>query len=167
MDAEYQRRLVEDGFAQLLRRIGEESREIEAEMEGGAVFARMSGAGGGAEPYQLKVEAGQYPVGPWRVGFIDPAARGEGRLTLPDHDPRYWPFSGLPGLDGGFHVSYPGPHRVFVCHPFTAEYFYYHADTRWEPWAYGLERVVIQIGDEVKKANHFSRWYPLVRTGRL
>lgn len=167
MDPEYQRRLVEDGFARLQRRVREESREIDAEMAGGTVFARMHGAAGSIEPYLLKVEAGLYPVGPWRVGFVDPEAQGEERLRLPDHDPRYWPFSGLPGLNGGFHVSYPGPFRVFVCHPFTVEFFHYHGDVRWEPWAYGLDRVVIQVSDAVRKADHFSKWYPLVRTGRL
>ncbi|HEX8145031.1 MAG TPA: hypothetical protein VF553_20865 [Pyrinomonadaceae bacterium] len=167
MDPEYQRRLVADGFVQLQRRIIEEGLDIGAEMVGGLVFARIYGAAGQSEPYQLKIGAGQYPVGPWRVGFINPEAEGEDRLSVHDRDPRYWPFSGLPGLNGGFHISYPGPFRVFICHPFTSEFFYYHGDERWDPWAYDLARVVIQLSGEVKKADHFSKWYPLVLNGRL
>jgi hypothetical protein len=97
------------------------------------------------------------------VGFIDPETEGEVRMTVPDRDSRFWPFSGLPGLDGGFHVAFQGPFRVFVCMPFSVEYFYYHPDERWEPNVYDLARVVIQLANEVKKAEHFSRWFPLVR----
>jgi hypothetical protein len=165
MDREYQRRLVASDFARLERRIDDEGRDISVEQIGDTVFARVYGRGGTIEPYLAKVEAGRYPVGPWRVGFIDPSVEGERRLNVPDRDPRFWPFSGLPGLNGGFHVSYTGPFRVFVCMPFSVEYFYYHANERWDPETYDLARVVIQLSEEIKKADHFSRWFPLVQMG--
>lgn len=167
MDAEFQRRLLEADFVRLQKDIETGGRQIRVEMEGPRVFARLYGRAGESEPYLAKIEAGSYPVAPWRVGFIDPSVEGEARLSVPDRDPRFWPHSGLPGLDGGFHVSYPGPYRVFVCHPFTIEYFHYHADKAWEPEVYNIARVVIQLDKEVKKANHFSRWYPLVSRGVL
>ena len=163
MDREFQRRLLEADFVRLQELIETEGRNIRAELVERTVFARMYGPGGGREPYLAKVEAGLYPVGQWRVGFIDPSVEGEERFKVPDRDPRFWPFSGLPGLNGGFHVSYAGPFRVFVCHPFTTEYLYYHGrEDRWAPEVYDIARVVRQLDDEVKKADHFSRWYPLV-----
>lgn len=167
MDAEFQRRLLEADFIRLQKDIETGGRQVRVELEGLVVFARLYGRAGCSEPYLAKIEAGFYPVSPWRVGFIDPSVEGEERLSVPDRDPRFWPCSGLPGLNGGFHVSYSGAYRVFVCHPFTTEYFHYHADKPWEPEVYNIGRVVIQLDEEVKKADHYSRWYPLVSRGGL
>ena len=163
MDLEYQRRLVASEFERLEQRIKAESRKIVAEQVGDTVFARMYGPGGEAEPYTAKIAPGLYPIQPWRVGFIDPEVEGAARLEVPDRDSRFWPFSALPGLDGGFHVSFQGPFRVFVCMPFTVEYFYYHPDQRWDPKVFDLARVVIQLATEVRKAEHFSKWVRLLR----
>lgn len=164
MDLEYQRRLVAAEFERLEQRIRAESRQIVVEQIGDTVFARMHGPGGAErEPYVAKITAGLYPIEPWLVGFIDPAIEGQARLAAPDRDSRFWPFSALPGLDGGFHVSFQGAFRVFVCMPFTVEYFFYHPDQRWEPKIFDLARVVIQLTAEVRKAEHFSKWVPLLR----
>jgi hypothetical protein len=163
MDFEYQRLLLSAQFERLQQRINDESREIIAEQQNGTVFARMYGPAGKNEPYVAKIAAGLYPIQPWRVGFINPEVEVEKRRRIPDRDPRFWPFSGLPGLDGGFHVAYQGPFRVFVCMRFTVEYFYYHPDERWEPKVFDLSRVVIQLAEEVRKAEHFSKWVPLVK----
>lgn len=163
MDLEYQRRLVSSQFERLEQRIKDEARNIVVDQVGDTVFARFYGPGGKREPYAAKVMTGLYPVQPWRVGFIDPETEGPARLTVPDRDSRFWPFSALPGLDGGFHVAFQGPFRVFVCMPFTVEYFYYHHDQIWEPRVFDMARVVIQLANEVQKAEHFSKWFPLVR----
>ena len=163
MDLEYQRQIVSSQFERLKERVRDESRNIDADQVGDSVFVRIYGPGGLREPYLAKISAGLYPIKPWHVAFIDPEIDGEERLTIPDRDSRFWPFSGLPGLDGGFHVAFQGPFRVFVCRPFTVEYFYYHADQRWEPRVFDLARVVIELENEVKKAEHFSKWFPLVR----
>jgi hypothetical protein len=167
MDIEFQQRLLEADFVRLQKEIETGGRNIRVELDAPRIFARFYGRGGESEPYLAKIEAAFYPVTPWRVGFIDPSVEGETRLLVPDRDPRFWPYSGLPGLNGGFHVSYPGPYRVFVCHPFTTEYFHYHADKAWEPEVYNLVRVIVQLDEEVKKADHFSKWYPLVSRGGL
>jgi hypothetical protein len=163
MDQEYQRRLVASQLERLKKRINDESRDIVVEQVNDTVFARIFGRRGAAEPYTVKVMRGMYPVQPWRVGFIDPQIEGDNRLKTPDHDARFWPLSALPGLNGGFHITYQGPYRVFVCMPFTVEYFYYHPDERWEPHVYDLPRVVIQLASKVKEADHFSKWGPLIR----
>lgn len=158
MDVEYQRRLVMADYEGLLQRV-ETDPDLavqSVEWEQGTLFVRANGPGGAAEPYQIKVEPWLYPVGPWRVGFIDPAVAGGKRLTAPDRDPHFWPY--LPGLLGGFHVHYQGPHRVFVCRPFTTEYFYYHADAAWEPGVYDLPRVVVEVCRTLRGAHHFSAW---------
>lgn len=163
MDAEYQHRLIASQFQRLESRIKDESHEIVAERVGATVFARFCGLGRAREPYVAKIRAAMYPIQPWRVGFINPEVEGDARLAIPDRDPRYWPFSGLPGLDGGFHVAFQGPFRVFVCKPFTVEYFYYHPDQRWDPRVYDLSRVVIELAAEVRNAEHFSKWVRLVQ----
>lgn len=164
MDVEYQRRLLASQFEHLEKRVAEESLNILAERVGDVIFARFYGAGGSAEPYVARITSGLYPIQPWRVGFIDPTLEGNARLTAPDRDSRFWPFSALPGLDGGFHVSFQGPFRVFVCRPFTVEYFYYHPDRRWDPQVFVLARVVIELASEVRKAEHFSKWFRLLRS---
>jgi hypothetical protein len=159
MDPEYQRRLVADGYEGLQRRMEEEKDlVVRAEWLDGTLFVEMVGAAGPSEPYLVKIEPWLYPVGPWRVGFIDPSAQGERRLTVPDRDPRFWPYSQMAGAFGGFHVHFPGPLRVFICLPFTTEFFLYHGDQRWQPEVYDLARVVLEINREIKKAVHFSRW---------
>jgi hypothetical protein len=159
MDAEFQRRLIAADFRRLEQRIEEDATlGVRPEWEGDVLFVRMFGQGGDSEPYQAKIEPWLYPVGPWRVGFIDPTVEGAGRLIVPDRDPRFWPYSQLPGAFGGFHVHYPREHRVFVCLPFTTEFFHYHGDNPWEPHTYGLYRVVTSLNEAVKKAVHFSVW---------
>ncbi len=160
MDREYQRRLLAAEFAALQEWIAVEGVPVAADLVDGMVFLRLHGPGGPGESYQVKIEPHRYPVGPWRIGFIDPSAEGAQRFLVPDRDPRFWPYSQVPGLHGGFHVHYPGPYRIFICHQFTTEYFAYHADEQpWRPDVYGLRRVVEQLGLEIAKAVHFSRWW--------
>lgn len=160
MDREYQRRLISDGFSHLQERREAEGWDIEQDLAGLTTFVRLYGAGGKLEPLLVKVEAAQYPIGPWRVGFIDPGVEGDRRLWVPDRDPRYWPMSHayVPGLLGGFHVSYAGPFRVFICRPFTTEFFYYHPEYPWQPDYYTLDQVVAELRKAVKQALHFTKW---------
>jgi hypothetical protein len=159
MDTEFQRRIVAAGFRRLEQRIEEDRTfNVRPEWEADVLFVRMFGLGGESEPYQAKIESWLYPVGPWRVGFIDPAVGGPSRLLTPDRDPRFWPYSQLPGAFGGFHVHYPREHRVFICLPFTTEFFRYHGDHPWSPNIYDLYRVVTSLYDALKKAVHFSVW---------
>jgi hypothetical protein len=159
MDAEYQRRLISADFELFKKNITESALDIEAEFVGGTVFVRTYGNAGHSEPYLAKIEPSRYPVGPWRVGFINPDAEGDQRLTVPDRDPRFWPYSQVPGVFGGFHVHYARPYRIFVCRPFTIEYFTFHSDQRWQPEVYNLPRVIMELDQEVKKAVHFSKWW--------
>jgi hypothetical protein len=163
VDLEFQRRLISVDFEKLKRRIGEDrTLNIHPEWVSGVLFVRMFGPGGAAEPYLAKIEPWLYPVGPWRVGFIDPGATGEQRLNAPDRDPRFWPYSQMPGVFGGFHVHYEAEHRVFVCLPFTTEFFHYHGDQRWEPHVFDLHRVVLDLNEAVNKGVHFSIWRGMI-----
>lgn len=156
-----------DDYVRLLDRVAEGKWQVEAELvEGTTAVVRMFGLAGPTEPYQVRIQAASYPVGPWRIGFIDPAAQGPTRLAVPDHDPRYWPFSQLAGAFGGFHVGFAGPYRVFVCLPFSTEYFYYHRDQAWRPDVYDLPRVVGELNQAVKLAAHFSKWWDRIFVGQ-
>jgi hypothetical protein len=160
VDFEYQRRLVIADFAKLEERLEiDRTLNVHPEWAGSVLFVRMFGPGGVSHPYLAKIEPWLYPVGPWRVGFIDPSIEGKSRLAVPDRDPRFWPYSQLPGAFGGFHVHYPREHRVFVCLPFTTEFFHYHGNERpWEPHIYDLYGVVTTLNEAIKKAAHFSVW---------
>lgn len=159
VDPEFQRKLVASDFSRLEQRIEQDSTfNVRPEWEGDVLFIQMYGPDGETEAYQAKIEPWLYPVGPWRVGFIDPNTRGSQRLLTPDRDPRFWPYSQLPGAFGGFHVHYQREHRVFVCLPFTTEFFRYHGDTPWVPQAYDLYAVITSLNQAVKKAVHFSIW---------
>jgi hypothetical protein len=159
MDLEYQRRLMEADMGRLEKRIAEAKSNIQLDYVDRTLFARMYGSGGHTEPYLAKIQPARYPVGPWRIGFIDPKVESGKRLTIPDRDPRFWPYSLDAGLAGGFHVAFAGIYRVFVCRPFTIEYFFYHTEARWEPKVYDLPRVVSELDRELKKAEHFSKWW--------
>lgn len=162
MDAEFQRRLVMDAFGRLEARIAaDHTSDVAMDWEDRTLFIKMYGPLGLDQPYQVKIEPWLYPVGPWRVGFIDPDVTGPDRLVVPDRDPRFWPYSQLPGAFGGFHVHFEREHRVFVCLPFTTEYFRYHGNEPWDPHAYDLYRVVTSLQEAVKKAIHFSIWCPI------
>lgn len=161
MRDEYRRRIIEDEFAELQAALVADERGEQTDMEGGIVFFRFFGRSGRAEPYQAKIVPASYPIGPWDVGFISPDLEGQARLSVPDRDPRFWPFSPIAGLNGGIHVSFPGVYRVFVCHPFTIEYFAYHPEEPWRPDVYGLVRVARTLREAVARAEHFSRWVPL------
>jgi hypothetical protein len=162
MDAEFQHRLVTEAFSRLVARIeADHAFDVAIDWQERSLFARMYGPLGVSQPYQVKIEPWLYPVGPWRVGFIDPDVAGADRLSVPDRDPRFWPYSQLPGTFGGFHVHFEREHRVFVCRPFTTEYFRYHGDEPWDPHTYDLYGVVTNLREAVKKAVHFSIWCPI------
>lgn len=156
MDREYQRCLLRDNVARLQ---ASRAADSTADLDGTGVFVRLFGPGGRGEPYLAKIEVSDYPVAPWRVSFIDPAADATDRWVVPDRDPRFWPYSPIPGLHGGFHVHYPGPYRVFVCLPFTREFFYYHPELAWHPEIYDLPRVICELELALKRAQHFSLWW--------
>jgi hypothetical protein len=168
VDAEYQRRLIAADFTRLEERLEiDTTLNVRPDWIGDVLFVQMFGPAGESQPYLVKIEPWLYPVGPWRVGFIDPSVEGERRLTVPDRDPRFWPYSQLPGAFGGFHVHFQRAHRVFVCLPFTTEFFHYHGERPWEPYVYDLYGVVMTLNEALKKAVHFSVWlemnYGIVR----
>lgn len=162
MDLEYQRRLIQSGFDELPDRLSGLGWHGEADLLDRITFLSLHGPAGNSESYLVKIAPYRYPVGPWSVGFIDPTLLDEERLQAPEKDPRFWPLSPVPGLHGGFHISYPGPYRVFVCLPFTLEYFHYHPDHPWLPDVHDLPGIAARLHDAVQKATHFSRWRPVL-----
>jgi hypothetical protein len=159
VDLAYQRCLIGEQVEQLRQEFAT-GLHPHARLESGGdlTILRLDGRGPD-EPYQVKIEPASYPVGPWRISFIDPALDGAERLRAPDRDPRFWPYSQIPGVFGGFHIHFPGPYRVFVCRPYTTEYFYYHPEEAWRPDIYDLPAVFRDLEKNLQDAVHFSRWW--------
>jgi len=94
-------------------------------------FVRLQGPGPD-EPYQAKIESADYPISPWRVGLsIRPpqATRGCGFPTVTRDTGHTAPSQVCKGVPRPLQRAY----RVFVCLPFTREFFVYHPDKPWRP----------------------------------
>ena len=159
MDQEYQERLIAAQVSELVARKETEGwTDVDVERDGDFVFVRLTGKLPD-ERYLAKVDLSRFPVDPYEVGFLDPDTDPSDRRRVSDRDPRYWPYSGMPGLHGSFNLVYTGAITVFWCRPCTFAYFWYHGGSDpWQPHEWPLWRVVAELRDAVKKADHPRRW---------
>ncbi|MDB4889235.1 MAG: hypothetical protein JWL61_1090 [Gemmatimonadetes bacterium] len=114
-----------------------------------------------ADRYLARIDAERFPVDPYEVGFINPETPLAERMNVSSKDPRYWPWSPMPGIHGSFNTTFNRAIRVFWCRECTASYFYYHggeADRSWHPARWPLERVVTELIDAASKAEHPRIW---------
>jgi hypothetical protein len=116
------------------------------------------------DAYLARIDLSGYPVEPYEIGFLDPAAARSEWDRLTDRDPRFWPLSGIPGLHGSFHVAFPGVIPVFWCERATAPFYHYHgAKESWVPRDWPVDAVVVKLVQALKKADHPRHWRPVGR----
>src|SRR5215203_5266433 len=147
MDQEYQNALLEGHYSELLSRISSSGWKDVTPIRDGTLIYLELGGNPNRPPasYLARIDAKRYPVHPYWVGFLKPdLPREEWALAL-DRDPRYWPFSFFPGLQGSFNIVFNGPYRTFWCRPCTVEYFYYHGQDPWRPSRWPLQEVVANL----------------------
>lgn len=136
------------------------------EQDGEMVFVPLFGRRRGNDVYLARIDMSEYPVEPYEVGFIKPDVVGDDRLRVSDRDPRYWPWSPMPGLHGSFNIHYPGPIRVFWCRSATQAFFFYHGAEEgkcWDPANWPLDIVIRELVDAVLVAEHPRHWRPVQR----
>lgn len=166
MDTAYHDAAVAGEFKILQEAISEEDWPSPAvrtvSLENQFIFVELR-VPGNSKPlsYLARIDMVDYPVQPYRLGFLDPQIPRNEWATANDWDPRYWPFSFFPGLDGSFHIAHQAPHMVFWCRPCTAEYFYFHGNETWKASDWPLWRVVSHLGKAVVGARHPDEWRPL------
>lgn len=117
------------------------------------------------EPYKYvsRIDMARYPVDPYWVGFINPDLPRLRWSTTTDCDPRFWPWSPMPGLHGSFVLTFLGPFRTFWCRECTFPFFHYHGDRLWAPSAWPLDKVVAYLREAVEHAVSPDRWRPMQR----
>ena len=161
MNAPYHDALIGEQLAQLHRRIEVEGWPgVTVARDGDLIYVGLPGRPATAR-YLARIDTARYPVEPYWIGFLDPALAPEDRPRASDADPRQWPMSGVPGLEGSFHVAFQGPYRAFWCRECTVQFFHYHPDIVWDPAAWPLDVVVANLREAVIHAHHPSRWRPL------
>lgn len=160
MDVEYKEAIVSGQIEEALALIEEDGWDgVSLARYGSKVLVRFPGRGDrGPGGYLCRIELDGYPLRPYRIGFVEAGLRDDEALQANDKDPRYWPASFFPGLQGSFHVAYPGPYTVFWCQPCTEEYFYYHGDDPWMPRNWTLRIVVSRMWQAIGRAEHPHHW---------
>lgn len=165
MDRQYHDALVReeiDGLQQAISANGWS--DVSFVRSGASVFVSLPGKSRlPLDKYVARIDLAAYPVLPYSVGFVDPDLPPAEWDRAHVRDPRFWPFSAMPGLQGSFNIAHPGPHRVFWCRPCTLEYFYYHGDQVWDPGAWPLYQVVSYLREAVQLAEHPRQWRPVQR----
>lgn len=168
MNTDYREALVSAGLAMLGRRISDEGwTDTVVERDGDLVFVRISGPDPN-DHFLVRIDTSAYPVEPYEIGFIASDAPRADWALLSDRDPRYWPFSAMPGIHGSFNIAYPGAMTTFWCRACTGAYFHYHGhEDRWEPARWPLDTVVTELRTAVQAAKHPRHWRPVARSTLL
>jgi hypothetical protein len=164
MHPEYHAALVRGAVEALQRRAAAGGwTETTVEHIDSTVFVALNGRRAGDE-YLAKIDMSKFPVEPYEVGFVNPRLATDDRMRVSSRDPRYWPWSPMPGLHGSFIIHYPRAIRTFWCRPCTAPFFYYHgAENRWEPGRWPLTTVVADLREAVLEAEHPRHWRAVQR----
>jgi hypothetical protein len=136
------------------------------ERDGNVVFVPLFGHRRGNDVFLARIDMSQYPVEPYEIGFVKPDSVGVERLRVSGRDPRYWPWSPMPGLHGSFNIHFNGALRVFWCRECTRGFFFYHggdAGSRWRAGQWSLEATLRELVEAVAAAEHPRHWRPLQR----
>jgi hypothetical protein len=163
MNQRYQKAIVESQFLEAVRSVAESKWEdTELHMTGLVVLCHFAFADG---KYLARIDASEYPVEPYWVGFLDPATSRDQWLRACDGDARYWPWSPMPGLHGSFNLTFGGSYRVFWCRECTRQFFHYHGDHPWQPASWPMARVVSHLRDAALRATPPGKWLPIEMEG--
>jgi hypothetical protein len=168
MFSDYHRAIVDSQYAQLAsRRATDGWSNVSLQHDDACIYVKLQVAMPEEYSYVCRIDMSGYPVDPYWIGFINPDLPRERWRKASDSDPRFWPWSPMPGLHGSFNIVFLGPFRAFWCRECTFPFFYYHGDRRWAPNEWPLDRVVAHLRDAVIKAEPPSRWRPIQRTALL
>lgn len=164
MDPEYHERIVKASYDELLERKAREGwTDVEFENDRDIVYAMFSGIRPG-DRYLAKIDLARFPIDPYEVGFLDPEIDPSDRERVSDRDPRYWPYSPIPGLQGSFNLVRQGAITVFWCRQCTSAYFWYHGENDpWVPSEWPLHHVVEELRGAIQLAVHPRNWRPVER----
>jgi hypothetical protein len=162
MFAIYQQAIIDAQFEELKKRIeADHWAGIVVEREETLIYVCYRIETPVTQDYLVRIDMSHYPVDPYWIGFINPGLPRDRWNTASDSDPRFWPWSPMPGLHGSFNLSFQGPFRTFWCRPCTMPFFHYHGDQQWKPGAWDLSRVVAHLRDAIDKAVPPNQWRPL------
>jgi hypothetical protein len=164
MDPQYHEALIASSVERLRARIAEDGWDgVSVERDGDRVYVGLSGKTVG-DRYLTVVDMSGFPIEPYDIGFIRPDSLPSERHWITSRDPRFWPWSPMPGLHGSFNLFFQGAFRVFWCREWTVGYFYYHGqEKRWEPAIWPLDKVVEELRRDVAKAEHPRHWRAVQR----
>ena len=101
-------------------------------------------ADGRSDRFTAIIDAADFPLYPFDVGFVDPGlSESEAARSTDIKNPRWFPYDGETKFKTEFREA---PH-VFVCiQPgFSKEYFIHHKAEQWNPRYWTLARVVHQL----------------------
>ena len=164
MFADYHGAIVDVQYESLKSRaINESWADVSFDREGAHIYVTFQVFS--SEPYRYlsHIDMSRYPVDPYWIGFINPSLPRQRWSTASDSDPRFWPWSPMPGLHGSFNIVFVGPFRTFWCRPCSFPFFYYHGEYPWVPAEWPLDRVVAHLRDAVKNAVLPNQWRPIQR----
>lgn len=124
----------------------QESQGIRPTVIGRKVFQRLEGIrqDGSRDYFLAVIDATEFPLYPFDVGFVDPAIGDAGYGKIEGiKNPVWFPYDG----ETKFKTAFKEDPRVFVCiQPgFSKEYFVHHKNEQWNPHDWTLSRTVHQI----------------------
>lgn len=99
---------------------------------------------GKTDQYIVVLDAADFPLYPFDVGFVDPSlGEPDAALCTDIKNPRWFPYDG----ETKFKTRFRDAPHVFVCiQPgFSKEYFIHHKAEQWNPRYWTLARVVHQL----------------------
>lgn len=162
MFVEYHSAILDAQYGSLCKRIADEKwLNTVADRDGHLIYVSVAADLHGAYKYLARIDMQRYPVDPYWVGFINSDLAREHWKTASDSDPRYWPWSPMPGLHGSFNLIFQGPYRTFWCRECNFPFFQYHPDRRWAPYEWPLDRVVAHLRQALETAEPPIRWRPI------
>jgi hypothetical protein len=164
MYLDYHTAIVQSQFEQLSNRIARDQwTNVSLERNEAQIYVTLSVSRIVAYRYLVRIDMTAYPVEPYWIGFLKADLPREHWSSASDGDPRFWPWSPMPGLHGSFIVAFQGPFRTFWCRECTFPFFYYHGDRPWIPASWPLERLVAHLREAVELAEPPVRWRPIQR----
>jgi hypothetical protein len=164
MFEKYHRAIVDAQFDELLTRVKSDGwTDVSVDRDLSQVYVTLTAKSPVLYTYRSRIDMSRYPVDPYWVGFINPDLPRERWSTASASDPRFWPWSPMPGLDGSFILAFQGPFRTFWCRECNLPFFLYHGDWIWKPAEWHLSRVVAYLREAVNQGKAPNRWRPLQR----
>jgi hypothetical protein len=154
--------ILQAQYEALVRRAAEEQwTNVSLQRQDVQIYATIDTHAPAPAKYLCRIDMTNYPVDPYWIGFINPDLPRPDWNNAPDTDPRFWPWSPMPGLHGSFNLTFGGPFRTFWCRACTVPFFYYHGDRPWVPHEWPLSRVVSRLREALGRAEPPTRWRPM------